>query len=69
MIDFVTYLVVAFSISFACGVICSLSFPEDCETAENFLEKEPILFVAAWMALAILALPAAAIISLLKKHE
>jgi hypothetical protein len=69
MIDFVTYLLIGFGISFGSGIVCILSFPEDCETAEDFLEKESIFFVGAWIALALIALPSAAIISLFVKNE
>lgn len=69
MIDFVTYIVLFFGISFGCGIVCTISFPEECETAEDFLEKESIFFVGAWVALALIALPSAAIINFFIKHE
>lgn len=67
--EIITYIVLAFTISIGCGVICVMSFPDDCETADDFLEKESIFFVGAWIALAIIALPSVAFINFLTKHE
>jgi hypothetical protein len=69
MISFINGFFIAISISIICWVTCVLSYPKECETVEEFLVEESIFFVCAWIALAILALPAAIIIHKMSSHE
>jgi len=69
MIVFISGLLISLTISFICWLICIISYPSEYEAPEDFLQKESIFFIAAWVALAILAIPAAFIINKLLSHE
>lgn len=69
MTTFITGLIITISISFLCWLLCQITYPDEYETPEDFLNKESIFFVSAWVALAIFALPISMILSKILKHE
>jgi hypothetical protein len=69
MIQFIQILLTAISISFMCFIIGILVYPDEYETAEEFIKQESVWFIAAFMVISIIGLPFNILFTSLFKDE